>query len=68
MSEAFDLGYAGALETESVLDEVSKALIDKDFGSIEAKKLDAKLRAVLGDTDPFWMRWRFVAEKRGWLS
>jgi hypothetical protein len=22
---------------------------------------------VLGDTDPFWMRWCFVADKKGWL-
>ena len=38
------------------------------FGAEEAQALDVKLRQVLGDTDPFWMRWRFVAEKKGWLS
>ncbi len=66
-SEAFDLGSARSMEAEGVLDEASRALIDKNFGATAAKKLDAKLRQVLGDTDPFWMRWRFVAEKKGWL-
>ena len=68
MSEAFDLGSARSMEAEGVLNEASKALTDEKFGAKEARKLDAKLRKVLGDTDPFWMRWRFVAEKKGWLS
>ncbi len=68
MSEAFDMESAGGLERERVLGEASKALSDEKFGANEAKKLDARLRKVLGDTDPFWMRWRFVAEKKGWLS
>lgn len=29
--------------------------------------LDAELRRVLGDTDPFWGSWRYVGERRGWL-
>ncbi len=68
MSEAFDLDSARSMEAENVLNQASGALTDEKFGAKEAKKLDAKLRAVLGDTDPFWMRWRFVAEKKGWLS
>ncbi len=67
-SEAFDMESAGALERERVLAEASKALSDEKFGANDAKKLNAKLRKVLGDTDPFWLRWRFVAEKREWLS
>ncbi len=67
-SKAFDLRSARSMEAESVLNEASEALTDENFGAKDAKKLDVELRKVLGDTDPFWMRWRFVAEKRGWLS
>jgi hypothetical protein len=37
-------------------------------GKTEAQEIDKRLRTVLSDTDPFWMRWRFVAEKKGWLE
>ena len=67
-SEAFDLGSARSLEAEQALKEAEEALKDEGFNSAKAKAIDAKLRKVLGDTDPFWMRWRFVGEKRGWLK
>lgn len=67
-SQAFDLESARSLEAERLLEKASKALSDENFGAQEAKKLDAQLREVLGDTDTFWMRWRFVAEKKGWLA
>ena len=66
-SEAFDLESARSREAETVLAEATQALSDPGFDTNEAKKLDARLRRVLSDTDPFWMRWRFVAEKKGWL-
>ncbi|MBI4317925.1 MAG: AAA family ATPase [Chloroflexi bacterium] len=66
-SEAFDLASARSLESERVLNEAARALSDESIDAGQAKKLDARLREVLGDTDPFWMRWRFVAEKKGWL-
>jgi len=28
--------------------------------------LDTILRQLLDDLDPFWVRWRYVAEQRGW--
>lgn len=67
-SQAFDLKSARSLEAEKVLQEASIALGSSTFDAHEAKQLDARLREVLGDTDPFWMRWRFIAEKKGWLS
>jgi len=67
-SEAFNLGSSYSIAAEKVLEEASRALSDDAFDKARAKRLDAKLRKVLGDTDPFWMRWRFVGEKRGWLS
>lgn len=67
-SEAFDLQSARSLEAEQVLQEASKAMDQENFGKTTALDIDNKLRKVLGDTDPFWLRWRFVAEKKGWLS
>jgi hypothetical protein len=66
-SEAFDLRDAGSQEREEALEQAAVALSDDHFDRERARKLDARLREVLGDTDPFWMRWRFVGEKRGWL-
>ncbi len=68
MSRAFDLRSARSLEAESVLEEASIAISCVNFDSDKAKQLDSRLREVLGDTDPFWVRWRFMAEKKGWLS
>jgi energy-coupling factor transporter ATP-binding protein EcfA2 len=68
VSEAFDLKSGYALETEKLLEEATQALSNESFGKDEAVKLDKRLRSCLSDTDNFWMRWRFVAEKRGWLS
>ena len=45
-----------------------QALSKESFGPEEAQKLDQQLRGVLSETDPFWIRWRFVAEKKGWLA
>ena len=67
-SEAFDLPSARSLEAEKTLKDAAIALGDETFDVRKARQLDAELRQVLGDTDPFWMRWRFVAEKKGWLS
>lgn len=65
-SEAFDLKNATSLEAENLLQEASIALSDDAFDATQARELEEKLRKVLGDTDPFWMRWRYVAEKKGW--
>jgi hypothetical protein len=54
--------------SERVLEEASNAMADPSFGKSEAEAIDRRLREVLGDTDPFWMRWRFVAEKKGWIK
>ena len=67
-SEAFDLKSGYSIEAEKVLEEAARALSDASFADEDAKALDQRLRAVLSDTDPFWMRWRFVAEKKGWLQ
>lgn len=65
-SEAFDLRTARSVEAEEVLEEAAHALSDELFDRTAARALETKLRRVLGDTDPFWTRWRFVGERRGW--
>jgi len=67
-SEAFDLKSGYSIEAEELLEKAAKALSNEEFSRVDAKALDQRLREVLSDTDPFWMRWRFVAEKKGWLS
>ncbi len=67
VSEAFDLGSARSLEAEEVLEEAAIALSNPDFDRQHAREIDRKLRKVLGELDPFWVRWRFVGEKKGWL-
>lgn len=66
-SEAFDLGSARSLEAEQALEQAAKILAEEIIDAQLAKQLDTRLRALLGDTDPFWIRWRFVGEKQGWL-
>jgi predicted ATPase len=68
ISDAFDMKSGYSLEAERVLEDAAQALSDEDLGKAAAKAMDQRLREVLSDTDPFWMRWRFVAEKKGWLS
>ena len=68
MSEAFDLGSARSLEAEVVLENAANILSEKEIDHTRAKALDAQLRGLLGDTDPFWIRWRYVGEKQGWLT
>lgn len=68
MSEAFDLGSARSIESELVLQDAAEILSEKVIDAVRAKALDTQLRALLGDTDPFWIRWRYVGEKQGWLQ
>ncbi len=67
-SKAFDMKSGYSIEAEQALEDAAKALSDEKINRANAKALDQRLREVLSDTDPFWMRWRFVAEKKGWLS
>jgi hypothetical protein len=68
VSDAFDLGSARSLESEDVLRQAARILSEEEIDHPKAKALDARLRMLLGDTDPFWIRWRYVGEKQGWLE
>lgn len=66
-SEAFDLGSSRSIEAEIALEEAAVAMSSPEFNADGAKEVHAKLARVLGATDPFWARWRYVAERKGWL-
>jgi AAA domain, putative AbiEii toxin, Type IV TA system len=67
ISEAFDFRSERTPEAEEVLERAAVALSDESFGNEQAAALHAELCSVLGDTDPFWVSWRFVGERKGWL-
>lgn len=66
-SELFDLAQPRSVESEAVIARAARLLDEPKVSTKEARAVDQALREVLGDTDPFWIRWRFVGEKRGWL-
>ncbi|WP_448215370.1 AAA family ATPase [Endozoicomonas sp. 2B-B] len=67
-SEAFDLKSSYSQEAEAIMEEAGKVLSSDSVTSEQVGYIDKKLRTVLSDTDPFWMRWRSFAEKKGWLG
>ncbi len=68
VSDAFDLASTRSIQAEQALKEAAYLLAQAEVDHERAKALDARLRGLLGDTDPFWIRWRFVGEKQGWLA
>lgn len=66
-SEAFDLRSSRSVEAEQAIERAIAAMTQPNFSKARAQKVHRDLLNVLGDTDPFWMRWRFVGEKKGWL-
>jgi hypothetical protein len=67
ISETFGLTSFRSLAAEDVLERAAVALSDDSFGQEDAAALEVELRGVLGDTDPFWVSWRYVGERKGWL-
>lgn len=64
--EIFDTPPRG-IDVQAAIDEASRALSDPKTTPEQGRAIDRQLRALLGDMDPFWIRWRYMAEKRGWL-
>lgn len=67
-SEAFDLPTSRSIEAEQAIEHALAAMKSEKFQDDDALRVHAELLNVLGDTDPFWMRWRFVGEKKGWFK
>jgi hypothetical protein len=68
MSEFFGLKSGRSNAAEHILEQAAIAMSDPSFSQAQAKVLHGQLLGLLGDTDPFWVRWRFIAEKKGWLE
>ena len=68
VSAAFDLRSARSLAAEEALEQAAQLLAAESIDHDAARALDAHLRTLLGDTDPFWIRWRHIGEKQGWLA
>jgi len=56
------------LEAEHVITDAAAALKNPELGKEDWTSLNARLHEVLSDVDPFWVRWQYIADKRGWLS
>lgn len=67
-SDAFDMKSGYSLEAEKALEEAGAALSSESVSKDEFLKIEKRLREVLSDIDPFWIRWAFVAEKKGWRN
>jgi hypothetical protein len=66
MSEAFDLKSAYSLEAEGAMVEASALMGRADATAEEAQAVHARLGQVLGELDPFWVRWLHLGRRRGW--
>lgn len=67
-SEIFGLKSTYSPEAEALIERAKKAVDDPKTDREKARRIHRKLRKVLSDLDPFWIRWRFIAEQRGWLE
>ena len=66
-SEAFDLKEPRSLEAEQAITLARELLVQTKTPPVhEFQKVDQELRKVLGEMDPFWIRWSYhIEELRG---
>lgn len=65
-SEAFDLPTdRGSVEAERAILAARELLRNPEPGLDEVMDVHGRLRAVLPDVDPFWVRWNAYVESRG---
>ncbi len=63
-STAFDLSEPRGVEAEETLEEAKARLRRPSKPTLaEFEKVDQKLRGVLGDVDPFWIRWSYHLDR-----
>ncbi len=67
-SEIFNLKTARNAAAEALLEAASRAIEGEPVAPATALELDGQLRRMLGDSDPFFIRWRYLGERAGWLS
>ncbi|HUX39660.1 MAG TPA: ATP-binding protein [Rectinemataceae bacterium] len=66
-SAAFDLRYPYARRAEAALIAAEEFMAAEDSDTDRALAIRSELSQVLAETDPFWHRWRYIAERKGWL-
>ncbi|WP_437841148.1 AAA family ATPase [Sorangium sp. So ce1153] len=68
LMQRFGLKQPRSREAEDAIEQAAKAMEAPKLSKKQGRAIHERLRGVLGELDPFWVRWRFVAEKRGWVS
>lgn len=56
-SEAFDLKEARSIPAEQAIARALELVVSEKPSAKHVRKVDGMLRAALGDTDRFWLRW-----------
>lgn len=67
-SDVFDMSSARSVEAEAALNEAARILASETVDGEEAMRVHRKLAALLPAIDPFWARWRYIGERKGWLK
>ena len=66
-SDVFGLTAARSLEAEKAIQKAFDAIDRADMDPKMIMLIHGELREVLKDSDPFWPRWLYYAEKKGVL-
>lgn len=62
-SDVFDLASARSVEAEKAIEEAKTLLRSQTPALTTLLALNQRLGALLGDLDPFWVRWRYFVEQ-----
>jgi hypothetical protein len=68
LMEYFGLKHPRSIEAEEAIEQAAQAIEKDKVSKKEGRAIHKRLGEVLGELDPFWVRWRYIAVKRGWLS
>jgi hypothetical protein len=62
-SPSLDLAEPRSVEAERAIARANALGNAAEVSDVELAEVDAELHAVLGDTDPYWLGWRFFREQ-----
>lgn len=65
-SDVFDETAPYSREAEAAMKAAAALMADANTTQEQANQLRTQLRAVLADTDPFWLNWRSWRRSQGW--
>lgn len=65
-SDVFDETAPYSREAVAAMKEAAALMATEDASEEDADQVREQLRAVLADTDPFWLNWRSWRRSRGW--